>query len=430
MATRLLCAGDIHIGRRPTGLTPEAEDQLDRSALSPAAVWRQVVDLAIELRVDAVLLAGDVVEQRDDVYEAYTHLSTGVERLVDSGIDVIGVAGNHDGLALPRLAKHIPRFRLLGRDGCWEDVTVEGSDGSKTRILGWSFPGEHFNADPLVDLPGANGSGLPTLGLLHCDRDASERRYAPVRSSALTDASVDAWLLGHIHRPDPLQGSRPIGYLGAITPLDPSDEGPRGPWLVEVEGRGDVHAMHLPIAPLRFEPATLEVDTLEDAGGLMQLVIETIERLHAELGGSEHRPRIVGLRLRLEGRTRLRSELDAEIIGLKQMPPVPREGILYFVQKVTNASLPQRDLRQIAEGGSDPYSLLASRLLALEQDRDDPECRRLIDEARKRLDSVRSNSIFVRLETPSPNDDEVVELLRLAALSAMDELERRREEPS
>jgi len=43
---------------------------------------------------------------------------------------------------------------------------------------------------------------------------------------------------------------------------------------------------------------------------------------------------------------------------------------------------------------------------------------------------VRSNSIFVRLETPSPNDDDVVELLRLAALTAMDELERRREEPS
>jgi len=43
---------------------------------------------------------------------------------------------------------------------------------------------------------------------------------------------------------------------------------------------------------------------------------------------------------------------------------------------------------------------------------------------------VRSNSIFVRLETPSPKDDDVVELLRLAALAAMDELERRREEPS
>jgi len=130
-----------------------------------------------------------------------------------------------------------------------------------------------------------------------------------------------------------------MGYLGAISAFDPSDEGPRGPWLVEVEGRGGVHATHLPIAPLRFEPATLEVDTLEDAGGLMQLVIETIERLHAELGSSEHRPRIVGLRLRLEGRTHLRTELDAEIIRLKQMPPVPREGILYFVQKVTNASL-------------------------------------------------------------------------------------------
>src|SRR5690606_28513558 len=138
-------------------------------------------------------------------------LREGVERLTAAGIAVLGVAGNHDVKVLPRLADSVPGFRLLGRGGQWERTLVRGR-GGEADILGWSFPERVVHDNPLA-------AGLPpregrlTLGLLHCDRDQSGSRYAPVSSRDLDEAPVDAWLLGHIHKPDAMGGPRPQGYL-------------------------------------------------------------------------------------------------------------------------------------------------------------------------------------------------------------------------
>jgi len=427
VATRLLCVGDIHLGRRPSGLTEAAAERVDVRELTPAAAWLQAVDEALRHKVDAVLLAGDVVEQHDDFYEAFGVLDEGVRRLVGNGVPVLGVAGNHDGLVLPRLADAIPEFRLLGRNGRWESVEIDGADGPQIRVLGWSFPQTRVGSDPLADLPPFDETDSPTVGLLHCDRDVGESRYAPVRSTDLDRAGVDAWFLGHIHKPDSLCGPRPIGYLGAITALDPSDEGARGPWLVEIAGRGRVELEQLPLAPLRFERLDLDVGSLEDAEDLQQLVPQAIDRLHAELCVSEFRPRAVGTRIHLTGRTPRRSALDAELARLVELV-VPRDEVLYYVQKAVNKTLPARDLSEIAGAGKDPYSLLAGRIVCLSRGADDPERRRLISGARDRLERARNRSFYVQLDPPPLDDDEVADLLRSMALAAMDRLERQREE--
>ena len=63
------------------------------------------------------------------------------------------------------------------------------------RFLGWSFPIRHVREDPMVDCPEVAGE-LPTVGLLHCDLDASGSLYAPVTLRSLLRPGVDAWLLG------------------------------------------------------------------------------------------------------------------------------------------------------------------------------------------------------------------------------------------
>jgi len=58
----------------------------------------------------------------------------------------LAVAGNHDGVVLPRLADALPpradvvhSFRLLGRDGGWEVADLTDPDGALvTRVVGWS----------------------------------------------------------------------------------------------------------------------------------------------------------------------------------------------------------------------------------------------------------------------------------------------------
>ena len=91
---KILAVGDMHLGRRPARLP----DQLAERAheLGPASAWKRTVDAALDNKVHAVLLAGDVVENENDFFEAYRDLAGGVQRLTDEGIDVVGVAGNHD----------------------------------------------------------------------------------------------------------------------------------------------------------------------------------------------------------------------------------------------------------------------------------------------------------------------------------------------
>ena len=120
---RLLFVGDIHLGRRPTRL-PDELAGLRPADLGPAAAWSATVAHALAERVDAVVLAGDVVESLGDRFEAYGHLQGGVARLTEAGIPVIGVAGNHDVLALPHLAQQVPGFQLLGAGGTWAHADV------------------------------------------------------------------------------------------------------------------------------------------------------------------------------------------------------------------------------------------------------------------------------------------------------------------
>jgi len=120
--------------------------------LGPAEAWRRTVQAALDVGVAAVVLAGDVVEREDDFFEAFRVLSTGTKHLTEGGIAVLGVAGNHDVKVLPRLAKQIKSFRLLGANGNWEHHRIE--DGRDSIVLwGWSFPRPQVLNSPIPPKP-------------------------------------------------------------------------------------------------------------------------------------------------------------------------------------------------------------------------------------------------------------------------------------
>ena len=176
-----------------------------RKELTPAAALELCVDLAIEKEVVAVLFAGDIVESTNARFEAMVPLEASVRRLLDAGIEVIAVAGNHDVEALPRLAGLVDGFRLLGAGGTWESLIVTRDQVPVAEIVGWSFGERHVRQSPvahlLADPLGRAVEHVPRIGLLHADLGASGGTYAPVRQAELDDAGCDAWLLGHIHKP-------------------------------------------------------------------------------------------------------------------------------------------------------------------------------------------------------------------------------------
>lgn len=413
--TTLLAIGDMHLGRPaavPADLSARAGE------LGPQAAWFRAVDEAIGRGVDAVLLAGDLVDQQRDFFVAYGQLRSGVEKLAEAGIPVLAVAGNHDTQVLPRLAGEIEGLELLGAGGQWQARRL----GDLT-VLGWSFPQPQVRHSPLRDLP-ARADGETVVGLLHCDLDQAESPHAPVARRELEDAPVDAWLLGHIHRPDTLDDDRPIGYLGSVSALRASETGDRGPWLIRVES-GDFAADQLPLAPLRYARITIDCSELDTADGLGESVLAAARERISQLARRDCTPLAMGLRITLTGHSKAAGDL-ARAAG--EMAADGRcwdeSGVACFISRIDSKLLPRVDLKRLARQ-SDPCGLLARRLLALDKP-DSEEYQRLIRLGRETMTPTLRSREFRELDG-DPDDEAIADWLRRAGSLALTRLIEQRE---
>lgn len=420
MTLKILAVGDLHLGHRPTRLP---DDLAPRSGdFSPAAAWRRTVDLAIRERVAAVLLAGDVAESSHDYFEALPRLQTGIADLASAGIQTFAVSGNHDVNVLPRLLERVPGARLLGRDGQWESVRLtdpSGDSHDSATLWGWSFPTERVTTSPLAQLPSDRGTG-PLLGLLHCDRDQARSPYAPVTSDELRGARFDAWLLGHIHQPDPLTAKQPTGYLGTVVGLDAGDPGPRGPWLIEIAGGSIQRFDQRTIAPMRWERIDVDLSDATRGEEVIQRLSDRLARLATRLGDDRDQPDLVALRLRLTGECDL-TERDIRAA----MPETDRSlglpgasSIQWFIESWHIDTRPVTPLTRLAERDDQP-GLLARRLLILQRDADDPDRRLLLEAATQHLESAAARSRWEQLPGSPPDTEIVAEWLRESGQNAL-----------
>ena len=402
MTIRVLCTGDVHIGRQPRGL-PEG---LDARALGPAAAWEAFVRTAIEARVDAVALTGDVVDEANRFFEAYSVLQAGLARLVEAGVAVFAVAGNHDADVLARLADQMPQVRLLGRGGQWEEAFLPGPDGAPiARFFGWSFPGRCVASDPLAGKL-LVARPLPTIGLLHCDVDASGSTYGPVTLAELKAQPVDAWLLGHIHKPTVLFDGAPLVlYPGSPQGLDPGEAGPHGPWLVTLEPGAPPQATMLPLAGLRWEGLEVPLDDVAGEADFGPAVVAAMRAGHERIRPGLGQARSVACRLRLTGRTPIHSRLAALAANLLEELSPTFDDVPYFIETVLDDSRPTLPLAQIA-ASSDPAGLLARRLVMLDERSPADEYEEWIRQGRHAIERARNEGPFVGLDA---HGDELTE---------------------
>jgi len=424
MGVHIFCTGDIHLGRRPSRIPEE----LDARALGPAKAWDAFVETAIKLRVDAAVLTGDIVDESNKLYEAYSALQAGVQRLLDAGIPVFAVAGNHDYDVLPRLAGQIPGFRLLGQGGLWEVEILERDGAPAVRFCGWSFPARYVSQNPLADfvLP---DDGIPTVGLLHGDCDVPQSPYGPVSLAELRAKARAAWLLGHIHKPGRLgKGSPLVLYPGSLQALDPTEDGAHGAWLVKIEPGEPATAELLPLAGLRFEQIDLPLAGLSGDDSLGSAVIQALRNRHEQISDELGRAKAVSCRLRLSGRTALHRRLCGLWQQIREDLRPTFDGVDYFVEQVEDLTRPDLSLEDLARS-NDPAGLLARRLLLLERCEPGEAYNRLVADGRVALERGRANPVFASLpDTGEPlTDEQVRDVLTQAGLSLLGQLVAQKE---
>jgi DNA repair exonuclease SbcCD nuclease subunit len=429
----IFAIGDVHLGMRP-GSLPEGLDRegIDPRTLTPEAALLAAVDRAIELHVDVVVFAGDVVESTNARFEALRPLEKAVRQLLAAEIPVLAVAGNHDVEALPRLARMIEGFELIGEGGRWQSRVVVNANGVGVELLGWSFPERQVRASPIDQLlrspdavvrdanRDAQGQQVfPRIGLLHADLDASGGHYAPITSRELNESGLDAWLLGHIHQPSLPEGRADSGgtisgYLGSLVGLDPSELGPRGPWLIRVAADGAIVTEHLPISPVRWERFDVQVDEEEGADDLGDRLLAEIVRIGRSIETSGAAPKVLGLRPVLKGPTR---HYDALCRGVQEgrWNGLMRSSgqMLVFIDKVIDRLELAHDLDELALG-DDPAALMAAQLCTLRMPSDARDT--LLCEARNALGGLARDPRWLPLEQVRDAQDPLADDAVLAAL--------------
>ncbi len=376
MPRPILFVGDIHLGRSPHRMRGCG---VELSELSPQAAWIRVVDRALALEVQAVVLAGDVVDGERDRFEALNPLFVGIERLSRAGIKTVMVVGNHDHYALPVLVERIQRspwaqdtsLHLLGRGSVWERLDLDG-----VTLYGWSFSQRHHTESPLAH-PSWSGlfeqtpAGAVAIGVVHGDLDVVTSQYAPLSRAELERSPADAWFLGHIHKPNDLSGDRPLGYLGSLAGLDRAEVGRRGPWLVRIEA-GRVRAEQLCLGPLHWVTLTVDVSTLSLAGsgeGPLDALDSAVEDALAACAQSDAWLRqgevvAVGCSLCFVGRNDHRAAV-ARYLRERPNQRFEREGLIWALVSQRNLTKPAFDLEKMA-GEKTPLGRLARQIRALE----------------------------------------------------------------
>ncbi len=368
---KILCCGDLHIGRRSSRI-PE---DLDGPAFSCASTFDRVVEVALAESVDLVVLAGDVVDRANRFFEAFGPLERGLARLSAREIPVCAVAGNHDFDVLPRLVDSVgaERFHLIGAGGRWERRTIETSSGQRLHVDGWSFPREHFETSPLDDYTLEPSDDVPVLGLMHADTASPDSPYAPVSVARLSESAVDAWVVGHVHKPDdiPASGGAHVLVPGSVQAITSGERGAHGAWLLEIDrtARPVCRTRPIPLSSVRYDSLAVDLSDVADVETLESTITKAL-RTHRDALASESGAgalRHVACTLELVGRTPMHRSVAREARRVLDDLDLGKDGLTLRVDRVEARTRPALDLAEIARG-NDPAGLLAKRLVAIEHE--------------------------------------------------------------
>lgn len=295
---RLLHVADIHLGASYSAFGALAGDR-GREVLD---AFKRLPDTALEHRVDAVLIAGDLFDGPSPGAQVLATARETLRRFVDACIPVFMVPGNHDAITLKlnpyrelaRAGRVVVRgdgsepgrrwdfgddegLRLAQKHCAYilapaefrEPTTVE-TEGGPLHVYGIAYDAAE-SSDPLPTFRRADRPGLHVVLLHAALQDAAHWQASGnalvTRSEGLESLDADYVALGDYHRYRPPEefGDVPACYPGSFAALDLTESGPRGFALVDVEVGQPPTVRHVesgvrPVAALELDVSTCQDD--------------------------------------------------------------------------------------------------------------------------------------------------------------------------
>ena len=301
MTFRFVHAADLHLDSPFKGVRETEARVADVLRRATFEAYERVIDLCVDRRVDALLVAGDVFDGADRSLAAQIQFVRGLERLHEGGIRAFICHGNHDPLdGWGARLKMPPSVYQFGEHA--EAVPVDPQSSAGPVVCGISYPTREMRSSLVPGFP-VREPGRVTIGMLHANVGAStgHEAYAPCTVEELAATGYDYWALGHVHTRAILRDASPlVAYPGNTQGRHPNERGPRGVYLVEVDDQGAQVTMSpefVATDSVRWEQVDLQIDDIEDDGALFGRLEALVDDLVTQADD-----RHLIYRVRLEGR--------------------------------------------------------------------------------------------------------------------------------
>lgn len=309
---KFIHTADLHLDSPLRGLSayPDAPAQRLRTATRDA--FQNLVTLAIDERVDFMVIAGDVYDGDWRDFNTGLFFVREMGRLRAAGVPVYLLFGNHDADSEMTRRLELP-----------DNVHVFPSRNAETfriEALKVALHGRSFRTAATIEnlLPGYPPPvpGWLNIGVLHTGLEGNHEhaRYAPCSVAELQASGYQYWALGHVHQQWIQRGATTIAYPGNLQGRHVREPGPRSALLVSAEGDEILDVEPVETDVLRWAVLEVDVGAASDLRGAVRAVGAAMERLlEATKPGMPLAVRVV-----LTGRSTAHAVLVADASQLRQ----------------------------------------------------------------------------------------------------------------
>jgi DNA repair protein SbcD/Mre11 len=307
MAISFLHAADIHLDSPLKGLERYENAPVDRMRRATRRAFERLIDLAVDKRVNFVLIAGDLYDGDCRDYNTGLFLTRQLGRLRDEKIPVFIIAGNHD--AANKMTRVLPmpdNVRILGHDRP-ETVWMKDLD---VAIHGQSFGRPAVTENLAAGYPAAE-RGYINIGLLHTGLGGmnGHERYAPCTLDELKFKGYDYWALGHIHAREVLCREPAIVFAGNVQGRHARETGPKG--CLHTTIGSDHSAQHVfhRLDQVRWERGQVDLSGVETETDVLGRTANVLDEMMAKEAAQES---LLAVRLAFSGTTPLHGRLFSD----------------------------------------------------------------------------------------------------------------------
>jgi exonuclease SbcD len=271
---KLVHAADIHLDSPMHGLSAYDTAPVAELRLATRGALRGLVDLCRDEAADVLLIGGDLYDGDWHDYATGAFFVREAARLVEAGVRIVMVTGNHDAASRITKALRLP-----------EGVTVLPADAPGTVVfedLGLAVHGQGYaTAAVLSDLSAgypAPRSGLVNVGLLHTSADGrfDHAPYAPCRVDRLAARGYDFWGLGHVHERVLLNADPPVLFPGCLQGRSVRETGPKGATVVTFGADGRPVLQERVLDVVRWAVCDVDASGLADADEVLAAVASAL----------------------------------------------------------------------------------------------------------------------------------------------------------